>query len=173
VDPGTELERVADALPRLTRLTLPGEWALGWQPTAPAAPPVGGWALSDDPSAHAPLARLLLRCAGRRAGELSITVMFPSCYTPDDYMEDEEGNYYNHYDGPDCEACFARALKRVEAVCQAAARRLAAGRAEAGGGGEGGGEGGQPEGQGLLPRVFYICWDWLDWAWAGWGEDDD
>jgi hypothetical protein len=168
-DPGAALERVIDALPRLAGLSLPGEWAIGW-------------AIDEEfPAADAPLARLLLHCAGR-AGAPAITLMFPSYKDEpdngasphyDDHVTDYDDGYnmYDQYVEPDGKAAFARAERRVERVC-AAAERQAAGRAGEGGGGRGGGGGGQPGGAGL-PHVGFGFDDRLEWEWAHKDEASD
>ncbi len=94
MDLGAELERVADGLPRLTVLTLPGEWALSWAEPESAD------------SAAAPLARLLLRYAGRGDAPV-IQVALP---TPDH---------------PEAAGLDAAARQRIERVCEAA-RHVAA-----------------------------------------------
>jgi hypothetical protein len=161
VDMGAELGRVVDALPLLKRLTLPGEWAIGWAGDDP----------SEVPAAATPLARLLLRCAGR-AGAPATTLMVPkhaaAHHAPVDYADFDDGIDRNvsdeeSYKDPHGEACFARVKKRVKRVREAAkatARLLAAGRA-----------GVQPRGA-RLPRVeFDFCE--LDWQWADRDEASD
>jgi hypothetical protein len=150
VDPGAELERVVDALPRLRRLTLPVEWALGWPPPGLAGRPPDG-AASEDPAA-APLARLLLRCAGR-AGAPAITVTLP----PEPLRKF----------GPDlCTPCVISAGERIERVCTAAARVAAAGGAEDGGAGCP-----PPGGAPLLPHVTWVACERGDPGWDGPDED--
>jgi hypothetical protein len=94
VDLGAELERVADGLPRLMQLTLPGEWALGWAKPESAD------------SAAAPLARLLLRYAGRGDAP-TICVALP------------------RPDHPEAAALDAAVRQRIKRVCEAA-RQVAA-----------------------------------------------
>jgi hypothetical protein len=87
VDPGAELERVVDGLPRLAQLTLPGEWAVGWAAPAPSAaaggrrrglqPQPGPRPAPLEDLAATPLARLLLACHGR-GGAPAVRVSLPT-----------------------------------------------------------------------------------------------
>jgi hypothetical protein len=189
VDPGAELERVADGMPRLDKLTLPGEWAFGWAaapfspssflprpPPIPTATSLGtrrrpsrsGW---EEPTpaelAATPLGRLLLRSAGRGA-MLDIRVVLPAA---DQYGDPRKKAV------PDCRGA---ADQRIHRICMAAGREAAA-RAKASGeggvpkGAEGGvikgAEGGAPKGAELPPvKCRAYRGDRTYYKWAGWPQ---
>jgi hypothetical protein len=153
VDPGAELERVAGGLPRLERLTLPAEWAIGWPVPAPAGSGPAGPGPGDTAAAAtglgpggggpaaAPLARLLLRCRGS-AQPPAIEVAFPQP---------------GHREGAALDAAVRGRVERIV--------RAAAGRAAATGPADGSQQGAR------LPRVeFATCSDRSYAPWVGWHE---